>query len=66
MFERFTESARRTMFFARFEVSDLGGRAIEVEHFLLGILRADSGPTPRLLAAAGVSYTEARAAMQTH
>lgn len=40
MFERFTESARCTLFFARFEVSELGGVAIEAEHILLGILRA--------------------------
>jgi ATP-dependent Clp protease ATP-binding subunit ClpC len=64
MFERFTEGARRALFFARFEVSELGGPAIEAEHLLLGILRADQGPTPRLFAAAGLSYSEARAAMQ--
>ena len=66
MFERFTEEARRALFFARFEVSELGGPAIDAEHLLLGILRADGGPAPRLLAAAGFSYSEARAALQTH
>lgn len=60
MFERFTESARRTLFFARFEVSELGGVAIEAEHILLGILRADDGPTPRVFAGAGPSYSDAR------
>jgi ATP-dependent Clp protease ATP-binding subunit ClpC len=64
MFERFTESARRALFFARFEVSELGGAAIEVEHLLLGVLRGDEGPTPRLFAAAGFSYSDARAAIQ--
>jgi ATP-dependent Clp protease ATP-binding subunit ClpC len=66
MFERFTDGARRALFFARFEVSELGGPAIEAEHFLLGILRADKGPTPRLFAAAGLSYSKARAAIQAH
>ena len=66
MFERFTDEARRALFFARFEVSELGGPAIDAEHLLLGILRADGGPAPRLLAAAGFSYSEARAAIQAH
>jgi len=66
MFERFTDEARRALFFARFEVSELGGPAIETEHFLLGILRADQGPAPGLFAAAGFSYSEARAAIQAH
>jgi ATP-dependent Clp protease ATP-binding subunit ClpC len=66
MFERFTEGARRALFFARFEVSELGGPAIEAEHLLLGILRADEGPAPRLFATASLSYSDARAAIQTH
>jgi hypothetical protein len=39
MFERFTEKARRTLFFARFEASQSGSPAIEPEHMLLGVLR---------------------------
>ena len=39
VFERYTESARRTLFFSRYESSQLGGRAIEPEHLLLGLLR---------------------------
>jgi len=38
MFERYTESARRTIFFARWEASRLGSSEIEAEHLLLGIL----------------------------
>jgi ATP-dependent Clp protease ATP-binding subunit ClpA len=41
MFERFTEQARRVIFFARYEASQLGSSFIEVEHILLGILRED-------------------------
>jgi ATP-dependent Clp protease ATP-binding subunit ClpC len=39
MFERYTESARRSLFFARYEASQLGSIAIEPEHLLLGLLR---------------------------
>ena len=41
MFERYTEKARRLMFFARFEASRYGGPYIETEHLLLGLLRED-------------------------
>jgi Antibiotic biosynthesis monooxygenase/Clp amino terminal domain, pathogenicity island component len=39
MFERYDESARRALFFARYEVAQLGGVTIEPEHLVLGILR---------------------------
>jgi hypothetical protein len=41
MFERYTETARRTIFFARYEASQYGSPKIETEHLLLGILRED-------------------------
>lgn len=41
MFERYTERARRTIFFARYEASQFGSAYIETEHLLLGILRED-------------------------
>ena len=40
MFERFNEDARRALFFARLEAHERGGAAIELEHIVLGILRA--------------------------
>ena len=39
MFERYSESARRALFFARYEASQLGGLTIEPEHLVLGALR---------------------------
>jgi kynurenine formamidase len=42
MFERYTERARRVIFFARYEASQFGSITIETEHFLLGILREDA------------------------
>jgi len=41
MFERYTEKARRVIFFARYEASQFGSPYIESEHLLLGIVRED-------------------------
>ena len=41
MFETYTEKARRVIFFARYETSQVGSPAIESEHTLFGLLRAD-------------------------
>ena len=39
MFERYTERAKRAIYFARHEASQIGGDSIEPEHLLLGLLR---------------------------
>ena len=39
MFERYTEPARRVIFFARYEATLFGSLVIELEHLLLGLLR---------------------------
>jgi Clp amino terminal domain, pathogenicity island component len=49
MFERYTERARRVIFFARFEASRYGSPYIETEHLLLGLLREDRGLVTRAL-----------------
>src|SRR5216683_3917237 len=41
MFELYTQKARRVIFFARHEASELGGDAIEPHHILLGLIRED-------------------------
>jgi ATP-dependent Clp protease ATP-binding subunit ClpA len=41
MFERYTDKARRVVFFARFEASQYGSACIETEHLLLGLVRED-------------------------
>ena len=41
MFERYTDRARRVIFFARYEASQYGSPYIETEHLLLGLLRED-------------------------
>lgn len=42
MFERYTPSARRTIFFAREEAMQYGSPYIETEYLLLGLLREDT------------------------
>ena len=41
MFERYTEEARRAVFFARYEAGRFGSPTLETEHLLLGLIRAD-------------------------
>jgi ATP-dependent Clp protease ATP-binding subunit ClpC len=49
MFDRFTERARRCIFFARKFVSDCGSPVIETEYLLLGMLEADASVIRLLL-----------------
>jgi ATP-dependent Clp protease ATP-binding subunit ClpC len=60
MFERFTESARRALFFARFEVTQLGATSIETEHLLLGLTRESKGIIAQILALSHVSPSDIR------
>ena len=53
MFDRFTARARRVLFHARSEASQLGSRAIEPEHMLLGVLHEAHGLGSRILARTG-------------
>jgi hypothetical protein len=54
MFERYTEKARRTIFFGRYEASQFGSPYIESEHLLLGLLREDKALAHTLLPHGGV------------
>ena len=49
LFERYTEKARRVIFFARYEASQYGSPYIETEHLLLGLLREDRALTKQFL-----------------
>jgi uncharacterized protein (TIGR03435 family) len=60
MFERFTEQARRVLFFARYEASELGSIVIDAEHLLLGLIREGKGLTARLFADAGIALEDIR------
>lgn len=49
MFDRYTEKARRTIFFARYECSQFGSPHIETEHLLLGLLREEPALARRFM-----------------
>jgi enamine deaminase RidA (YjgF/YER057c/UK114 family) len=53
MFERYTERARRALFFARYEASQLGSTSMAPEHLLLGLIREPKGVT-------GLVFTRSR------
>ncbi|NKB89847.1 MAG: AAA domain-containing protein [Acidobacteria bacterium] len=65
MFERYTERARRVIFFARYEASQLGSRTIETEHLLLGLIRENNGLTGKLLSRAEIDADAVRSEIQT-
>jgi ATP-dependent Clp protease ATP-binding subunit ClpC len=50
MFERYTEKARRVIFFSRYEASQYGSPYIEVAHLLLGLVREDFPTVSRVSA----------------
>lgn len=54
MFEKFTEKARRVMFFARYEASQFGADSIQSGHLLLGLLREAEKTSTQLLDRMGV------------
>ena len=60
MFERYTDRARRVLFFARYEASQLGSLSIETEHLLLGLFREGKGLTGRIFARVHLSLENVR------
>jgi ATP-dependent Clp protease ATP-binding subunit ClpC len=60
MFEKYTEKARRVIFFARYEASQFGSPFIETEHLLLGLIREDKNLTTRFFPKSGASIDSIR------
>ena len=60
MFERFTEQARRVLFYGREEAGQLGSVGIDTEHLLLGLIRDGKGLTSRLFADAAIVVEDIR------
>src|SRR6266576_3439570 len=60
MFERYTEKARRVIFFARYEASQFGAPAIEPEHLLLGLMREDRSMAAEILYQRGLRLNAVR------
>ena len=66
MFERYTERARRALFFARYELSHLGGRTITTEHILLALLREPNGLVGRIFEAWNIPLPDLRRQLEAH
>src|SRR5260221_12964030 len=64
MFERYTEMARRVIFFARYEASQFGASMIEPEHLLLGLSREDKPLFARFLTDGKQSIESIRAQIE--
>lgn len=64
MFERYTEKARRAIFFARYEASQYDSPYIETEHLLLGLLKED--PSLAGLLPNSRDISEIRAEVEQH
>lgn len=60
MFEKYSDRSRRVVFFARYEASQLGARAIEPEHFLLAITREETALAESILPGRGAAAAEIR------
>jgi ATP-dependent Clp protease ATP-binding subunit ClpC len=66
MFERYNEKARRVIFFARYEASQLGASQIEAEHILLGLIREDRKLAIRFLPHRHVDVESIRKEIEGH
>ena len=64
MFERYSERARRVLFFARYEASHFGSTAIGTEHILMGLAREGKGVLTQLLAELNVTIDDIRSAIE--
>ena len=66
MFERYTEKARRVIFFARYEASQFGSPYIETEHLLARTSARRQGPDQSLPALARLGRIDPQADRRTH
>jgi len=60
MFERYTDRARRVIFFARYEASVLASSSIDTEHLLLGLLREGAGIAGKIFKRSKLTYEVVR------
>ena len=63
VFERYTEPARRALFFARYESSQCGALSIVPEHLLVGVLREPTPIVDSLFSRQSISIDAVRAAL---
>lgn len=58
MFEKYTDKARRVLFFARYEASQFGASTITSAHLLLGLIRESEKTTMQMLEQMGINIAE--------
>ncbi len=66
MWQRFTERARRVVFFAQEEAGRLGENYVSTEHLLLGLVRENDSVAARILDRMGVSLGRIRSEIERH
>jgi ATP-dependent Clp protease ATP-binding subunit ClpC len=64
MFEKFTEKAKRVLFLARYEASQMGSRVIGTEHLLLGLLKEGEDVTREIFMRSNISMEMLRAELE--
>ncbi|HAH87833.1 MAG TPA: type VI secretion system ATPase TssH, partial [Armatimonadetes bacterium] len=64
MWQRFTERARRVIFFAQEEAGRLGENFVTTEHLLLGLVRESDSVAARILDRMGVSMNRVRSEVE--
>ncbi|CCW36459.1 ATPase with chaperone activity, ATP-binding subunit [Chthonomonas calidirosea] len=64
MWQRFTERARRVVFFAQEEAGRLGENYVSTEHLLLGLVRESDSVAARILERMGVSLGRIRSEIE--
>jgi ATP-dependent Clp protease ATP-binding subunit ClpC len=64
MFEKYTEKAKKVLFLARYEASQMGSRVIGSEHLLLGLLKDGDDLVQELFVKAAVNIELLRADME--
>ena len=64
MFEKFTEKAKRVLFLARYEASQMGSRVIGTEHLLLGLLKEGEEVTREVFMRSNISMEMLRAELE--
>ncbi|MEN6372442.1 MAG: ATP-dependent Clp protease ATP-binding subunit [Armatimonadota bacterium] len=64
MWQRFTERARRVVFFAQEEAGRLGENYVSTEHLLLGLVRENDSVAARILDRMGVSLSRVKSEIE--
>jgi len=64
MWQRFTERARRVVFFAQEEAGRLGENYVSTEHLLLGLIRESDSVAARVLERVGISIAQIRSEIE--